>query len=323
MQCSFKKPASFRRVFFPAFVLCFYHQLALHCQVSRTRPKGLFFLKMNPLRSLASIALASLALAGEPQSCPSDSPLSCHNTTVVENTCCFITSGQLLQTQFWDTDPATGPSDSWTIHGLWPDYCDGTYPANCDSSRAYTNITEIIASQAGNSTLAYMDKYWKDQQGNDESFWEHEWSKHGTCISTLEPDCYQNYEPTEEATAYFEKTIALFKTLPTYQWLSDAGITPSDSDTYALEDIQATLKQQHGAEVTLGCKNGQLNEVWYHFNVRGSLQDGEFVASEPDGTKGTCPDQVTYAVKGGQNSFTRKNRVFKGYREHGTAEMHI
>jgi hypothetical protein len=24
-----------------------------------------------------------------------------------------------LQTQFWDTDPVTGPSNSWTIHGLW------------------------------------------------------------------------------------------------------------------------------------------------------------------------------------------------------------
>lgn len=26
---------------------------------------------------------------------------------------------QMLQTQFWDTNPATGPQDHWTIHGLW------------------------------------------------------------------------------------------------------------------------------------------------------------------------------------------------------------
>jgi ribonuclease T2 len=25
----------------------------------------------------------------------------------------------MLQTQFWDADPAVGPVDSWTIHGLW------------------------------------------------------------------------------------------------------------------------------------------------------------------------------------------------------------
>jgi ribonuclease T2 len=39
---------------------------------------------------------------------------------VVENLCCFnAPGGQLLQTQFWDTNPPTGPNDSWTLHGLW------------------------------------------------------------------------------------------------------------------------------------------------------------------------------------------------------------
>jgi ribonuclease T2 len=53
------------------------------------------------------------------QSCPMPE-LSCHNTTVVENLCCFnAPGGQLLQTQFWDTHPVTGPVDSWTLHGLW------------------------------------------------------------------------------------------------------------------------------------------------------------------------------------------------------------
>lgn len=69
--------------------------------------------------------LASSAVA-TPKSCPvtSSTPLSCQNTTAVADLCCFnAPGGQLLQTQFWDTDPATGPTDSWTIHGLWPDHC--------------------------------------------------------------------------------------------------------------------------------------------------------------------------------------------------------
>jgi hypothetical protein len=63
------------------------------------------------ISALASVAgLVSAVLAGTPQTCTSNLPLSCHNSTAVSNTCCFVAAGQLLQTQFWDTDPATGPS---------------------------------------------------------------------------------------------------------------------------------------------------------------------------------------------------------------------
>lgn len=72
---------------------------------------------MQHLLSLTTIAGTALAAI---QSCPSNVPLSCHNSTAVSDSCCFnAPGGVLLQTQFWDTDPATGPVDSWTIHGLW------------------------------------------------------------------------------------------------------------------------------------------------------------------------------------------------------------
>ncbi|CAH0023236.1 unnamed protein product [Clonostachys rhizophaga] len=247
---------------------------------------------------LFASTLVGAAFAG-PKTCSSDVPLSCHNTTAVEDTCCFIPSGQLLLTQFWDTNPATGPDDSWTIHGLWPDNCDGTYPANCDSSRKYTNISDILTAGGGDATLTYMETYWKDYKGDDETFWEHEWAKHGTCVSTLDPDCYADYQPTEEAVAYFAKAVELFKTLPTHEWLSDAGITPSSSKKYALSDVQAALEKGHGKPVTVSCDGKALNEVWYHYNVKGSLQSGEFVAAEPDGTKGSCPSSVSYLPKSG------------------------
>ena len=51
--------------------------------------------------------------------------------------------------------------------------------------------------------------------------------------------------------------------------------------------------------MTLGCKSGVLNEIWYHYDVRGSLQTGEFVPADPDGTKSTCPATgIKYLPKG-------------------------
>ena len=58
------------------------------------------------------------------------------------------------------------------------------------------------------------------------------------------------------------------------------------------------LAAQHGARVTIGCSGSSLSEVVYHFNVKGSLQEGQFVATEPDGSKSSCPDSgIKYAPK--------------------------
>ncbi|KZF24714.1 ribonuclease T2 [Xylona heveae TC161] len=234
-------------------------------------------------------------------SCPNPQ-LSCHNTTAVSNTCCFnAPGGQLLQTQFWDTSPSTGPSDSWTIHGLWPDHCDGTFDSFCDESRQYTDISGTLQDFGRQDLLDYMNTYWKDAGGDDETFWEHEWGKHGTCISTFDTDCYVNYQSKEELVDFLQDTVNLFKTLPTYQWLADAGITPSTSKTYTSAQIQSALESQRdGHPVTLGCSSGALDEVWYHFNVKGSVQTGQFVPSDPDGSKSTCPSTgIKYLPKSG------------------------
>jgi len=245
---------------------------------------------------------ASAALGGTPKAC-SITTLSCQNTTAVADTCCFnAPGGQLLQTQFWDTDPVTGPDDSWTIHGLWPDHCDGTFDSSCDLSRAYTDITGTLQSAGETGLLSYMQDFWQDINGNDETFWEHEWSKHGTCISTLNTKCYTNYTPREELIDFLHTAVNLFKTLPTHQFLANAGITPSSSKTYSASAIQAALTSAHGQPVTIGCQSGQLNEVWYHFHVRGSVQTGQFVAAAPDGTKSTCTGSITYAPKGTSSS---------------------
>lgn len=98
-----------------------------------------------------------------------------------------------------------------------PDHCDGTYDASCDYSRNHRNITKILEAFEKIELLADMKTYWKAYRGADEYLWQHEWTKHGTCISTLNTECYgANYEPTQEVPDFFQKAVDLFKTLPSY-----------------------------------------------------------------------------------------------------------
>jgi len=182
---------------------------------------------------------------------------------------------------------------------------DGTYEANCDASRAYTNITQILQAAAP-STLQDMQTYWKDYTGNDESFWEHEWGKHGTCISTLEPSCYPNYKPTQEAVDYFNRAVSLFQTLPSYSWLAAAGIVPSTTQTYTLSAIQSALTSHFGFAVTINCNSKkELDELWYHYNVQGSVQSGTFQPAAPVGSGSTCPSTgIKYLPKPGGTATT-------------------
>lgn len=66
------------------------------------------------------------------------------------------------------------------------------------------------------------------------------------------------------------------------QALAAAGIMPDTSTTYTSSQIQSALSQVHGGvQVYLGCDSGVLNEVWYFFNVRGNVIDGQYQAAAP------------------------------------------
>ncbi|PLB33426.1 T2 family ribonuclease [Aspergillus candidus] len=250
----------------------------------------------KPMGIFAFSTLVAGVLAG-PKACEADTPLSCQGDA--KASCCFnAPGGALLLTQFWDTDPVTGPDDSWTLHGLWPDNCDGTYESNCDNSREYSNITDILEGQERTELLADMNKYWKDYKGDDETFWSHEWDKHGTCVNTIEPDCYEKYTPQVEVGDYFQKAVDLFKKLDTYKALADAGIKPDESKTYELSEIEAALAKLHGGKKpSVSCDSGALNQAWYFYNVQGNAIDGKYEPAEPLADSGCPKDGIKYLPK--------------------------
>ncbi|KAK0465544.1 ribonuclease T2 [Desarmillaria tabescens] len=256
---------------------------------------------LSPAHNTTLLNRASSLSSG----CGTSGAESCSSSSTGQDLCCFESPGGLLvQPQFWDSDPSTGPSDSWTIHGLWPDHCDSTFDQSCDSSRAYTGIASLLTSNGASDTLSYMQTYWVDINGDNEEFWEHEWSKHGTCMSTLELDCFSSITKGQEAVAYFQSAVALFKSLPTYEWLANQGITPSSSTTYSLSKVIAALTEESGGYTpALDCDGSNLSQIYWYFHLKGSVVDGTFVPiSAPEA--GSCGSTVKYPPKSGSSTPT-------------------
>ncbi|GBE77418.1 Ribonuclease Le2 [Sparassis crispa] len=232
---------------------------------------------------LAVVALACTAFAAQAEAplslattslssgCGTNLTPSCQNSSVETNSCCFeAPGGWISQVQFWDTNPSTGPSTNWTIHGLWPNNCDGSYSEDCDPSRDYSDITSLLQDQGASSTLDFMQTYWISDDESNEAFWE--------------------------AVAFFETAVNLFQSLPTYEWLEQAGITPGDSE-YALSDLVSALQSAFGATPIFSCNDhNTIYQISYYFNLQGSMIDGQFDPVDAPSSS-SCDSQVMYPAK--------------------------
>jgi ribonuclease T2 len=269
--------------------------------------------------SLASLTLLPFSIIVHGQQIPTRAESACSNPSLscpsnlpspIDTCCLNHPSGHFLLAQFWDAKPALGPSDAWTIHGLWPDLCDGGFDQFCDSSRSYSNISSILKENSQKSDLLdFMDKNWLSLNGNNNHLYSHEWTKHGTCVSTLDSKCYEEGSINFGAVLdYFNHATNLYSSLDSYHALAEYGIIPSNEDTYTLSALEAAIAPSHdNLRVNFRCHGHELNEIWYHFSVRGSLRNAPafnsslslsdtkkvtrqiFIPADPGMSKSNCP----------------------------------
>ena len=82
----------------------------------------------------------------------------------------------------------------YKIHGLWADITPTTYPSYC------TDVPFDLDKLKQSPKYDAILEAWSDCTYEDTiTLYEHEWAKHGTCISGLD----QN--------GYFEKTLELYQ----------------------------------------------------------------------------------------------------------------
>ncbi|KAI5059578.1 hypothetical protein GOP47_0025897 [Adiantum capillus-veneris] len=179
----------------------------------------------------------------------------------LKQACCYPTTGK--------------PASDFSIHGLWPNYNDGSYPSNCAGS----SYESALISDLKEELQAYWDTL-ACPSGDGEKFWSHEWEKHGTCSGLDER-------------SYFESTLALRKSIDLLAALQSAGIEPDDG-SYEVEDVQEALKQAIGHRPGLECNTNisgkrQLYQVYVCVDT-----DASTLIDCPIFPSTSCPSSVTF-----------------------------
>ncbi|KAF0711486.1 hypothetical protein As57867_005236, partial [Aphanomyces stellatus] len=129
-------------------------------------------------------------------------------------------------------NPSPFMKTSLTIHGLWPDNDDGSYPSFCSN----TPLTPSDINAVGVSTL---QQYWPDVKTGGTTFLSNEWLKHGTCSGL-------------NGAAYLQAAVNTEKSIGT-----SSVISKSVGKSVSAALIQAS----YGKRVSLQCSGGALSEV--------------------------------------------------------------
>lgn len=87
--------------------------------------------------------------------------LSCSPESLTTDACCVESPGGLLLLTQLYSNIAGGPENTWTIHGLWNDFCNGSYPSSCDDTRNYKGIASTLEDYRQTSLLDYMREHWR------------------------------------------------------------------------------------------------------------------------------------------------------------------
>ncbi|PIB26122.1 ribonuclease T [Amylibacter kogurei] len=126
-----------------------------------------------------------------------------------------------------------GREFGFTLHGLWPQYNDGSWPSYCKSSHRppSKSLTASMGDIMGTSGLAW-----------------HQWNKHGVC-SGLSPAQY--YELSRRAYESVQRP-AIFSKIK--QTLSLPASVVEDA-------FQETNAQLDDNELQLTCKAGRIQEA--------------------------------------------------------------
>jgi ribonuclease T2 len=198
----------------------------------------------------------------------------------------------------------TKPAAAFGIHGLWPNYakCHGRqglaramlgadaflsavgrrgkcWPEYCDDGNELSpwEIRDLVAS---------LDRSWPTLSCKNRrsfEFWSYEWKKHGTC---------SNLEPHD----YFARALALRARHDLAAILADAGIVPSDTETYPVSSVRDAIAQGTGFVANLECNRDADGEAQLFQVYQCVDRDAKELIDCPLAMPTKCTDRVKLPV---------------------------
>lgn len=178
------------------------------------------------------------------------------------------------------------------IHGIWPQYQNGSWPSYCNQTADQLDLHSIqpliprlrtfwpgfnepvqvqpIAININNGST--LDKPTFD---DSVKFWQHEWSKHGTCVSTM-PDVTPT-SPISTQPGYFSSGLFVRTLYPAYRSFQSIGIVPNvvtcgDSNNDSPLNYTTVIQRWNamfGVVPILTCVQGCLVDVRLCINLNG------------------------------------------------------
>ena len=158
------------------------------------------------------------------------------------------------------------------MHGLWPERNDGSYPSDCPGAPAFdpAKLKPILPA---------LNRYWPSLNGPSDTFWEHEYTKHGSCAVDVFPTEF----------AFFNATLGYLASDNISSALAAHGILPSNTKSFQLTAFNSALKAEFGQTAVLTCDSQQRIET---ATLCISKQGG--VIACPASVKGKCSGGLAY-----------------------------
>jgi ribonuclease T2 len=142
------------------------------------------------------------------------------------------------------------PRNAMTIHGLWPSLKSGQYLNQC------TNGVKVVDD--GSSLFSKMKTLWPSFSKSNKDFWEHEYNKHGHCMS--EEKGWTSYKQ------YFSYVID-YHTRAYKDLMTRAFPGKSGEFTVSYNDMVANVRKVlSNAVINMKCQSGYISEFYFYLN---------------------------------------------------------